>query len=324
CPAARHRASWRTSSASSSSSATAPSSAATKPSSGQTSRYRTSPACSGRTSCTTPRTALVSACTGRRRRWPAAASSPCWCTSTAGATASAPSRSPTSTRSASAPQPRSGPSCCPCSTASPPSTASPRPSTTARLSCPGCAARPSLAPAPTRGSRSSADFARTFLSGNSAGANLAHHVTVRAASGQIAVSPARVVGYILLSAFFAGAERTATEADPPAGVSLTTAMADQLWRMSLPVGASLDHPLANPFGPKSPSLAPVELPAALVVAPLSDVLRDRVLGYGARLKDMGKAVEVVQFEGEQHGFSVRQPFGEAADELLRVIKRFVY
>ncbi|VAH58558.1 unnamed protein product [Triticum turgidum subsp. durum] len=56
----------------------------------------------------------------------------------------------------------------------------------------------------------------------------------------------------------------------------------------------------------------------------SDVLRDRVLGYGARLKDMGKAVEVVQFEGEQHGFSVRQPFGEAADELLRVIKRFVY
>ncbi|XP_044336835.1 probable carboxylesterase 15 [Triticum aestivum] len=167
-------------------------------------------------------------------------------------------------------------------------------------------------------------LARTFLSGDSAGANLAHHVTVRAASGQIAVSPARVVGYILLSAFFAGAERTATEADLPAGVSLTTAMADQLWRMSLPVGASLDHPLANPFGPESPSLAPVELPPALVVAPLSDVLRDRVLGYGARLKDMGKAVEVVQFEGEQHGFSVRQPFGEAADELLRVIKRFVY
>lgn len=38
---------------------------------------------------------------------------------------------------------------------------------------------------------------------------------------------------------------------------------------------------------------------------------------------MGKAVEVVQFEGEQHGFSVRQPFSEAASELLRVIKRFV-
>ncbi|KAE8774530.1 hypothetical protein D1007_53054 [Hordeum vulgare] len=170
----------------------------------------------------------------------------------------------------------------------------------------------------------SADFAQIFLSGHSAGANLAHHVTVRVASGQIAVTPVRVVGYILLSAFFAGAERTATEADPPEGVSLTTAMADQLWRMSLPVGASMDHPLANPFGPESPSLAPVELPPALVVAPLSDVLRDRVLGYGARLKDMGKAVEVVQFEGEQHGFPIRQPFSETASELLRVIRRFVY
>ncbi|VAH58559.1 unnamed protein product [Triticum turgidum subsp. durum] len=99
---------------------------------------------------------------------------------------------------------------------------------------------------------------------------------------------------------------------------------EQLWHMSLPVGASRDHPVANPFGPESPSLAPVELPPALVVAPLGDVLRVRVLGYEARLKDMGKDVELVEFEGQQHGFSVLQPFGEAADELMRVLRRFVY
>jgi hypothetical protein len=39
---------------------------------------------------------------------------------------------------------------------------------------------------------------------------------------------------------------------------------------------------------------------------------------------MGKTVEVVEFEGEQHGFSVLQPFGEAANELMRVLTRFVY
>jgi hypothetical protein len=39
---------------------------------------------------------------------------------------------------------------------------------------------------------------------------------------------------------------------------------------------------------------------------------------------MGKTVEVVEFAGEQHGFSVLQPFGEAADELMRVLRRFVY
>jgi acetyl esterase/lipase len=172
----------------------------------------------------------------------------------------------------------------------------------------------------------SADFARTFISGASAGANLAHHVTVHAASTQtqLGLNSLRVAGYVLLSAFFGGSDRTAAEADPPAGVTLTVEGSDKLWRISLPVGASRDHPLSNPFGPESPSLAPVDLPPALVVAPGSDVLRDHVHGYAARLKKLGKAVEVAEFEGEQHGFSVLQPFGEAADELLRVLRRFVY
>jgi acetyl esterase/lipase len=170
----------------------------------------------------------------------------------------------------------------------------------------------------------SADFTRTFVSGVSAGANLAHHVVVQAASGQLAVHPLRVAGYVLLSAFFGSAERTAAETDPPADVSLTVEMADQLWRMSLPVGASRDHPVANPFGPDSPGLATVDLPPALVVAPGSDVLRDHVHEYAARLRGLGKAVEIVDFEGEQHGFSVRQPFGEAADEVQRVLRRFIY
>ncbi|VAH74222.1 unnamed protein product [Triticum turgidum subsp. durum] len=170
----------------------------------------------------------------------------------------------------------------------------------------------------------SACFAQTFLSGVSAGANLSHHLIVQVASARLEVSPVRIVGYVLLSAFFTGAERTAAEADPPSDVFLPLELSDQLWHMSLPVGASRDHPVANPFGPESPSLAPLELPPALVVAPLGDVLRDRSLGYAARLKDMGKDVELVEIEGQQHGFSVRQPFGQAADELMRVLRRFVY
>jgi acetyl esterase/lipase len=172
----------------------------------------------------------------------------------------------------------------------------------------------------------SADFTRTYITGASAGANLAHHVTVHAASTQtqLAASPLRVVGYVLLSAFFGGSDRTPAEANPPADVTLTVEGSDKLWRMSLPVGASRDHPLANPFGPESPSLAPVDLPPVLVVAPEIDVLRDRVLGYAARFREMGKAVEVAEFEGERHGFSVLQPFGEAANQLMRVLRRFVY
>uniref|UniRef100_A0A0D9UWW0 Alpha/beta hydrolase fold-3 domain-containing protein n=1 Tax=Leersia perrieri TaxID=77586 RepID=A0A0D9UWW0_9ORYZ len=169
----------------------------------------------------------------------------------------------------------------------------------------------------------SADFARTFISGLSAGANLAHHVTVRVASGRPDVDPVRVVGYVLIDAFFGGVERTAAEANTPASVpSLTVEMADQFWRMALPVGATRDHPVANPFGPESPSLEPVALPPALVVVSGGDVLRDRLMDYVARLKGMGKEVELAEFEGEHHGFSVLQPWSTASGELIQVLKQF--
>jgi len=168
----------------------------------------------------------------------------------------------------------------------------------------------------------SADLARTFVSGVSAGANLAHHVVVRLAARQLAADPVRVAGYVLLSAFFGSVERTATEAESPASVSLTAAV-DKLWRMALPAGATRDHPLANPFAPGGASLEPLPLPPALVVAPGRDVLCGHVLRYAARLKEMGKAVELAEFVGERHGFSVGQR-SEATEELMGILKRFVH
>ncbi|WVZ72348.1 hypothetical protein U9M48_020823 [Paspalum notatum var. saurae] len=169
----------------------------------------------------------------------------------------------------------------------------------------------------------SADLSRTFVSGVSAGANLAHHVVVQIASGKIELAaPARLAGYVLFSAFFGSEERVGTESDPPPDVSLTVEASDKLWRMALPVGATRDHPLANPFGPGSPSLEALPLPPALVVAPGQDVLRDHVLRYAARLKAMGKAVELAEFAGERHGFSCGQR-SAATEELMRILKRFV-
>uniref|UniRef100_A0A0D9UWW2 Alpha/beta hydrolase fold-3 domain-containing protein n=1 Tax=Leersia perrieri TaxID=77586 RepID=A0A0D9UWW2_9ORYZ len=170
----------------------------------------------------------------------------------------------------------------------------------------------------------SADFARTFISGLSAGANLAHHVTVRVASGRPDVDPVRVAGYVLIDAFFGGVERTATEANPPASASaplVTVEMADQFWRLALPVGATRDHPVANPFGPESPSLEQVALPPALVVVSGGDVLRDRLMDYVARLKGMGKEIELAEFEGEHHGFSAVQAWSTASSEFIQVLKQ---
>ncbi|CAO2193726.1 unnamed protein product [Urochloa humidicola] len=112
-----------------------------------------------------------------------------------------------------------------------------------------------------------------------------------------------------------------TESEPPAGASLTVEMFDQLWRMALPVGATRDHPLANPFAPGSPSLERLPLPPALVVAPGRDVLFGHVLRYAAGLKEMGKDVELAEFAEERHGFSVGQP-SEATEVLMGILKRF--
>jgi len=103
----------------------------------------------------------------------------------------------------------------------------------------------------------------------------------------------------------------------------TPEMSDTLWRLSLPAGATRDHPAANPFGPDSPGLEPVAFPPVLVVSAGRDILHERALRYAARLKGMGKPVELAVLEGQEHAFFSRQPWGEAASELIRVVKSFV-
>uniref|UniRef100_J3LTK1 Alpha/beta hydrolase fold-3 domain-containing protein n=1 Tax=Oryza brachyantha TaxID=4533 RepID=J3LTK1_ORYBR len=61
-----------------------------------------------------------------------------------------------------------------------------------------------------------------------------------------------------------------------------------------------------------------------ILPPLHDLLRDRDVDYAARLRATGKRVELVEFEGQHHGFFAAEPFGDAGSELVRVVSRFVY
>ncbi|CAN6281059.1 unnamed protein product [Urochloa humidicola] len=159
----------------------------------------------------------------------------------------------------------------------------------------------------------SADFGRVFVTGDSAGGNITHHVAVAVGSGLLGVSPARVAGYVLFWPYFAGVERTASEP-----------VSDQFLNMSLPEGATWDHPAVNPFGPDSAALDAVAFAPMLVVGGELDLLRDRIADYVAKLKAMGKPVEFVEFQGQHHGFFILEPWGDAGDELIRVVRRFVY
>lgn len=97
----------------------------------------------------------------------------------------------------------------------------------------------------------------------------------------------------------------------------------RFWRLSMPAGENRDHPLANPFGPASPSLDRVALGPILAMVGGDELLKDRVDDYARRLKGMGKAVEYVEFEGKQHGFFTNDPYSETASRVIEIIRQFM-
>ncbi|KAJ4744739.1 alpha/beta-Hydrolases superfamily protein [Rhynchospora pubera] len=170
-----------------------------------------------------------------------------------------------------------------------------------------------------------ADFKRVVVSGDSAGGTIAHHLAVRfgSTSGRTELEPVQIKGYVQLMPFFGGVERTRSEAQCPKEAFLNLELNDRYWRLSLPIGANFDHPSANPFGPDSPPLEPVEFAPTLVVVGECDLLTDRSVDYANRLKQMGKPVEVAEFKGQQHGFFTINPWSESSAELMRMLRRFV-
>ncbi|CAD6226668.1 unnamed protein product [Miscanthus lutarioriparius] len=170
-----------------------------------------------------------------------------------------------------------------------------------------------------------ADFRRVFVTGDSAGGTIAHHLAVRAGSGSSAAEPGLVTvrGYVLFMPFFGGVRRTASEAECPEEAFPNLDLVDRFWRLSLPAGATRDHPAANPFGPDSPNLGSVDFPPVLVVVGGLDLIRDRTVDYAERLAAMGKPVELAEFAGKPHGFYLHEPGSEATVELIQTVARFV-
>ncbi|XP_076940963.1 strigolactones hydrolase CXE15-like [Bidens hawaiensis] len=169
----------------------------------------------------------------------------------------------------------------------------------------------------------SVDFSRVFVSGDSAGGNIAHNVAVRLRAGSKSLEPVRVRGYVLLAPFFGGTRLTESEEYGSKDAFLNWELIDRFWRLSIPDGDTMDHPLVNPFGPASLDLEPVELEPILVVCGGSDLLKDRAKEYANALKNWGKDVTYVEFEGQQHGFFTINPDSEPSIKLMQIIKDFI-
>jgi acetyl esterase/lipase len=170
-----------------------------------------------------------------------------------------------------------------------------------------------------------ADLARVFVAGDSAGGNVAHHVAVRFGKTGLG-APVRLRGSVLVTPAVTGAARTRAELAPcpPDDAALTADMIDSYARLFLPDGATKDHPAVNLAGPEAPPLAAVPMAPMLVVAAERDVLRDRHAHYARRMEEeWGKRVEYAELPGVGHGFLDADAWSQSADELVRMVRRFV-
>ncbi|KAJ1292235.1 hypothetical protein BS78_02G376500 [Paspalum vaginatum] len=166
------------------------------------------------------------------------------------------------------------------------------------------------------------DFSRCFLAGDSAGANIAHHVARRWAARP--PNPSRrlgLAGAVLVQPYLGGEERTDAELRLDGKVPVVTMRgSDWAWRAFLPEGADRNHPAAH-VTDKNADL-PDGFPPALVVVGGLDPLQDWQRRYAEVLRRRGKAVRVMEFPEAIHTFFF---FPELPDsgKLVKEMKAFM-
>ncbi|MQL97306.1 hypothetical protein Taro_029996 [Colocasia esculenta] len=165
------------------------------------------------------------------------------------------------------------------------------------------------------------DVSAVFLSGDSAGGNIAHHLVQRAAAAGSFVR-VRIAGMVMIEPYFGGVERTESEIKFGSLLPVVTEVSDWMWRSFLPVGADRDHPAAKVFGPGSGGEL-AGFPATAVFLGGCDPLRDRGVGYVEALREAGVEVELVEYQSAIHAFYWLTELPETG-QLISDIRDFVW
>ncbi|KAL6211679.1 hypothetical protein ACLB2K_016902 [Fragaria x ananassa] len=163
-----------------------------------------------------------------------------------------------------------------------------------------------------------ADLNRVFFAGDSAGANIAHHMGLRVGSEK----PVGFMlnGIVLVHPYFGGEE--------PIGGELALAentrkrLAD-LWRFCYPLTSGTDDPFLNPG--KDPKLAELGCEKVLVCVAEKDSLKDRGWYYSEVLKKSGwnGVVEVMEAKEEDHVFHLIDNSCDNARTMLKKVVSFM-
>nr|XP_010943011.1 tuliposide A-converting enzyme 2, chloroplastic-like [Elaeis guineensis] len=159
------------------------------------------------------------------------------------------------------------------------------------------------------------DFQRVYLAGCSAGANIAHHMALRAGAEELE-GGVRIEGAILVHPYFWGNKAFDAE--------MVKKRADWFWTLICPGTVGLADPLINPVAEAAPSLKGLACERVLVCVAKFDLLRESGREYYEELKGSGWGgeVELFESEGEDHAFHVRKLNSQKALELMERVVAF--
>nr|WRU92881.1 HID7 [Catharanthus roseus] len=163
-----------------------------------------------------------------------------------------------------------------------------------------------------------ANFDRCFLGGDSAGANIAHHLAIRAGREGMEGSM-KIYGVIMSHPYFLGTEPIGAES---ANVDRDRSIFYQTWKFVYPnAEGGFDNPLINPFSTEAPSLSRLGCSRLLVCVSEKDELRERGVKYFDEVKKSGwrGKMELFEVEGEEHCFHI---FNLESQNAKILIKRF--
>ncbi|GMI74548.1 hypothetical protein like AT2G03550 [Hibiscus trionum] len=162
-----------------------------------------------------------------------------------------------------------------------------------------------------------ADFNNVYIAGDSAGANIAHHMAVKMTKAKI--DGFNFVGIVLAHPYFWGKEPVGDEIKDPA----IRAKVETLWRLAYPTTSGSDDQWINPID--DPSFGSLGCNRLLVCVAGNDILKQRGLFYCEKLKQSGWGgeVELMEAPAEEHCFHLRNPSCENAAAKLKKVADFI-
>ncbi|CAI9763654.1 unnamed protein product [Fraxinus pennsylvanica] len=164
-----------------------------------------------------------------------------------------------------------------------------------------------------------ADFGRLFLSGDSAGANIAHNLAMRIGNSELGQN-VKISGIALVHPYFWGSNIIGSDAVDPN----TKLLQDRLWPTICPSNPDNDDPRNNPMAEGGPGLTGLGCKRVLVCVAEKDFLKLVGLVYFEALGRSGwkGVVELVETEGEGHAFHLYDLQCDKAKELMTRMAAF--